>query len=50
MTEGHDDRALLGGEGLMTVLTGYHFSKRNLIDACLQALPAAAGIPAELDK
>jgi hypothetical protein len=34
-------RLLLGREGLMTVLTGYHFSKRNLIDACLQALPGA---------
>jgi len=34
---------LLGREGLMTVLTGYHFSKRNLIDACLLALPGAAG-------
>jgi hypothetical protein len=32
-------RRLLGREGLMTLLTGYHFSKRNLIDACLQALP-----------
>lgn len=35
-------RRLLGREGLMTVLTGYHFSKRNLIDACLQALPGRA--------
>jgi hypothetical protein len=34
----------------MTLLTGYHFSKRNLIDACLQALPGATGRPAELDK
>ena len=42
-------RLLLGREGLMTLLTGYHFSKRNLIAACLQALPAldrsAAGGP-----
>jgi glyoxylase-like metal-dependent hydrolase (beta-lactamase superfamily II) len=43
-------RQLLGREGLMTLLTGYHFSKRNLIDACLQALPRATGRPADLDR
>jgi glyoxylase-like metal-dependent hydrolase (beta-lactamase superfamily II) len=32
-------RVLLGREGLMTLVTGYHFSKRNLIAACLGALP-----------
>jgi glyoxylase-like metal-dependent hydrolase (beta-lactamase superfamily II) len=36
-------RLLLGREGLMTLLTGYHFSKRNLIAACLEALPADGG-------
>jgi len=43
-------RLLLGREGLMTLLTGYHFSKRNLIAACLRALPAAAGRPSDLGK
>jgi glyoxylase-like metal-dependent hydrolase (beta-lactamase superfamily II) len=43
-------RQLLGREGLMTLLTGYHFSKRNLIDACIEALPGATGRPAERDK
>jgi glyoxylase-like metal-dependent hydrolase (beta-lactamase superfamily II) len=32
---------LLGREGLMTLVTGFHFSKQNLIAACLAALPAA---------
>jgi len=43
-------RLLLGREGLMTLLTGYHFSKRNLIAACLRALPLAAGRPSDLGK
>jgi glyoxylase-like metal-dependent hydrolase (beta-lactamase superfamily II) len=38
-------RLLLGREGLMTLVTGFHFSKRNLIAACLQALRADAGSP-----
>jgi glyoxylase-like metal-dependent hydrolase (beta-lactamase superfamily II) len=33
-------RRLLGREGLMTLVTGFHFSKRNLIAGCLAALPS----------
>ena len=28
-------RRLLGREQLVSLITGYHFSKRNLINACL---------------
>ncbi len=35
-------RLLLGREGLMTLVTGYHFSKRNLIAGCLGALAASS--------
>ncbi|MBV8200888.1 MAG: MBL fold metallo-hydrolase [Acidobacteria bacterium] len=38
-------RLLLGREGLMTLVTGWHFSKRNLIAACLRALPPGGGAP-----
>jgi len=38
-------RQLLGREGLMTLATGYHFSKRNLIVACLAALRVEDGRP-----
>lgn len=30
-------RAVLGREGLMPWMTGFHFSKRNLVEACLAA-------------
>jgi len=43
-------RLLLGREGLMALLTGYHFSKRNLIAGCLRALPPAAGRTSDLGK
>lgn len=33
-------RRLLGRESLLSWLTGLHFSKRNLIDACLRAVSA----------
>jgi glyoxylase-like metal-dependent hydrolase (beta-lactamase superfamily II) len=43
-------RLLLGREGLMTLVTGFHFSKRNLIAACLQALPAGTDSPVPLSE
>jgi glyoxylase-like metal-dependent hydrolase (beta-lactamase superfamily II) len=35
-------RLLLGREGFMSLATGFHFSKRNLIAGCLAALPPVA--------
>ncbi len=41
MDHGRTRRLPSGGGRL---LTGYHFSTRNLIAACLQALPEEAGL------
>ncbi|MDX1645144.1 MAG: MBL fold metallo-hydrolase [Thermoanaerobaculia bacterium] len=39
---GQITRRLLGREGLFTWVTGFHFSKRNLIEHCLRLPPDAA--------
>jgi len=41
-------RLLLGREGFMTFLTGFHFSKRNLVAGCLAALPEAGAASSRL--